>query len=126
MENGKIATIPITRNKLFYRWLELTKPFHKLSEQPIVVLSWLLYYYDKYKTTTKDEDLAWKLTFDYDTKMLIKEDMGIKDQTLQNVFTKLRKSNIIKDNKIMSNYIPNLTEDAKEFKLIFNFKIIDE
>lgn len=126
MENGKIATIPITKEKLFYRWLELTKPFHKLPDQLMVVLSKLLFHYNKYKATTKDEDLAWKLVFDYDTKMIIKEEMGIKDQTLQNALSKLRKNNIIKGKRIMSNYIPNLTDDAKEFKLIFNFKIIDE
>lgn len=127
MENGKIATIPISRSKLFYRWLELTKPFHKLPKQELTALAWILYYFDKYKLETNNEDTAWKLTFSYPTKLEIKQHLGgIKDQSFQNILTRLRKKNVIKDNKVMRNYIPTLDPKSKEFKLIFNFKIVDE
>lgn len=126
MKNGKIATIPIARKDLFYRWLELTKPFHKLPKQQMIILAWLLYYYDKYRGQTDNDTIAWKMTFDSDTKTSIKDVMGIKDQTLQNALTQLRKKNIIKDNRIKPQYIPSLEQKSKEFKLIFNFKIVDE
>lgn len=126
MRNGKVATIPIYKKDLFYRWLELTKPFHKLPPQQIRFLSLLLFYYDKYKIQTNSEELAWKLVFNYDTKKEIKEVMNIKDQSLQNLFTVMRGKNIIKDNKVIDRYIPNVEKDAKEFRLIFNFKILDE
>lgn len=126
MKNSKIATIPIGRKQLFYRWLELTKPFHKLPKQQMMVLSWLLFYYDKYKNETNNDEIAWKLVFNYDTKLEIKETIGIKDQTLQNTLSALRKKNIIKGKRIMDNYIPNIESDATEFRLTFNFKIVDE
>ena len=54
----------------------MTKPFHKLSKHQYHTLALLLYYFDKFKYELNNEDLAWKLTFDYDTKLKIKEELG--------------------------------------------------
>lgn len=126
MKNSKIANINITIKDLFKKWLEITKLFHKLTNQEIEVLALLLYYHYKYKKDITNEKILWKILFDYDTKLEIKEELNIKDQGIQNVLTSLRKKNIIRDNKIVSTFIPELDQDGKNFKIIFNFNIIHE
>lgn len=123
MKNEKVAVLPVTKSSLFFKWLELTKPFHQLRGHQMTVLGWLLYYHYIYKNTINDENLVWKLVFDYDTKVKIKEIIGIQDASFQNVLTALRKKGAIKDNKIIPSYIPVISKNATDFKLIFHFKI---
>lgn len=126
MKNGKIANINVSRKRLYYRWLEITKPFHKLTSQQHNILSLLLYYFFEYRKDISNDKLCWKMVFDYDTKQLIKKELGIKDPNLQNVLTTLRKKGVVIDNEIVSTYIPNIEKDSKNFKIIFNFNIVDE
>ncbi len=124
MKNGKIANIPIERKNLFSKWLEITKPFHKLPAHHCATVALLLYYYDKYKYELGNEEIAWKMVFDYDTKVNIKKELGVKDGSFQNMLSTLRSKGIIKDNKVVPRYIPNIEKDAKFFKVTFNFNII--
>lgn len=126
MKNGKIANINTNIKGLFSKWLSLTKSFHKLSPQEQDVLSRLLYYNYQFAKDVLNEKLRWKLVFDYDTRCLIKEELNIKDAGFQNILTSLRNKNIIKDGKVVSTYVPHLTQDAKVFKVIFNFKILED
>lgn len=124
MRNSKVANINITIKDLFKKWLQITRLFHKLTNQEIDVLALLLYYHYQYKKDITNDKILWKVLFDYDTKHLIKEELGIKDQGIQNVLTSLRKKNIINDNKIVQTYIPNIESKSDNFKIIFNFNVI--
>lgn len=126
MKNGKIANINTTIKNLFFKWLDITKPFHRLTNQQQNVLALILYYNYIYVKDVPKDELRWKLVFNYDTRMLIKEELDLKDSIFQNILTKLRKKNIIKLNKVVSTYIPNITQDSNIFKVIFNFKIIKD
>jgi hypothetical protein len=123
-DNIKVANINIKLKDLFIKWLEITKPFHKLSTQHQQVLSLLLYHHYLLKHEVTNEKILWKMVFDYDTKLKIKEELEMTDNTLQNVLTKLRRKNIIIDNKISPVYIPNLALKSKNFKILYNFNII--
>lgn len=125
MKNSKVANLNVDLKGLFKKWLEITKCFHNLTTQQQDVLSLLLYYHYINKKDITNEKVLWKIVFDYDTKALIKEELGIEDQGLQNVLYKLRKTNVIKDNKISNFYIPVVERGAKNFKIIFNFNIVD-
>lgn len=126
MKNIKQANINIRLKDLFYKWLEITKAFHGLADQQQKVLALLLYYHYKYKDEITNNKILWKIIFDYDTKKLIKEELEISDQVLQNNLTILRKKGIIKDNTVVPTYIPDLEQGANNFKVIFNFRIINE
>lgn len=126
MKNGKIANINTTVKNLFFKWLDITKPFHKLTKQQQEVLGLILYYNHIYKREVPNDKLRWKLVFNYDTRMLIKEELSLKDGVFQNILTKLRKKTIIKNNIVLPTYIPNIDLDSNVFKVIFNFKIIQE
>lgn len=125
MKNLKSVSINVKEKDLFTRWLDFTKPFHKLRKQPQQVLALFLYYHYKFSKEITNEKVLWKIVFDYETKAKIKEELGIIDASLQNVMTYLRKKNIINDNRINPAYIPNLEKDAKTFKIEYNFNIVD-
>jgi len=120
MNNGKFK-IPCNKKSFFRRWLIITKPFHKLRPRQISILTELLYHYDMLKDDYEDEDLLWKTVFDYETKVKIRNDLKIEDHIIQNNLTILRQSGIIKDNKIVSKYLPKIVNG--KYKLEFEFII---
>jgi len=125
MSNSKTATLNVTLKNLFNKWLDITKAFHKLNNQQQQVLALLLYYHYQFRKETTNKKILWTIVFDYDTKMKIKEELEMNDNSFQNILTTLRKKKIIVDGEISSLYIPELDLDAKNFKVIFNFNIVD-
>lgn len=125
MSNTKIANINIKIKDLFFKWIEITRTFHQLTNQQCEVLALLLYHHYILKKEVTNNKILWKMVFDYDTKLKIREELGISDNVLQNTLTVFRKKYIIVDNEISKNFIPDLTLDSKNFKIIFNFNIID-
>lgn len=126
MKNTKTANINVTLKGLFSRWLDITVTFHKLTIQERDVLALLLYYHYKYNRELTNNKILWKMVFDYDTKMKIKEELDMKDSSLQNTLTSLRKKNVIRENEILPTYIPKMERDSKSFKVQFNLNIIDD
>jgi len=126
MKNIKVANINTTIKKLFKDWLYLTKIFHKLTNQQINILSLFLYEYYKLKKEVTNERIINEILFDYKIKMKIKEELGIKDPSLQNAMTIFRKKGIVVNNQLSKLFIPQIEKDANNFKLIYNFNIINE
>lgn len=126
MKNTKIANINVTLKGLFSRWLDITATFHKLTEQERSVLALLLYYHHLLKQELTNDKIIWKMTFDYDTKMKIKEELSMKDSSLQNTLTSLRKKNVIKDNQIVPTYIPDMERGSKVFTIKFNLNVVKD
>jgi len=126
MKNIKVANINTTIKKLFKDWLYLTKIFHKLTDQQINILSLFLYEYYKLKKEVTNERIINEVLFDYKIKMKIKEELGIKYPSLQNAMTIFRKKGIIVNNQLSKLFIPQIEKDANNFKLIYNFNIINE
>jgi hypothetical protein len=124
MKNIKIANININIKDLFLKWVELTHPFHKLTNQKQKVLALFLFHHYNLKKEITNEKILFKILFDYDIKQQIKDELNIKDAVFQNIMHTFRKQGIILNNKISPNYIPSIQKDAKNFKLIFNFNII--
>lgn len=126
MKNIKQANINVSIKDLFNKWLNITKTFHNLNNQEQNVLSLFLYHHYLLKKDIKNKKILWKIVFDYDTKLKIKEELNLKDTHLQNLMTRLRKKNIIIDGKINPYFIPEITDKSDNFKVIFNFNIINE
>jgi hypothetical protein len=122
-KNERIANIPVKLKDFFYKWIDFTKPLHKLNPQQSKVLALLLYHHYRLSFEITNDKILWKQVFDYDTKLLVCEELNIQMHALENLFSKLRRKNIIINNKVNPNFIPNLKLDAKNFRLIFNFKI---
>ena len=74
MSNIKTANLNVSLKQLFTRWLDVTQAFHKLNNQEQKVLALLLYHHYILKKDITNNKILWKMVFDYDTKMKIKED----------------------------------------------------
>ena len=129
MSNIREANINVTIKNLFFKWLELLKPWHDLNKQQQQVLALLLYYHYSYKKDTTNNKILWKIVFDYETRLKITEDKifkkGLTTNSLNNILTILRRKRVIIDNQISEVYIPNLEIGSKSFKIMFNFKIVN-
>jgi hypothetical protein len=129
MDNTKIANINVKLKTLFFKWLDILRPWHNLNNQQQQVLALLLYYHYLYKKDTTNNKILWKIVFDYDTRLKIIEDevfkKGLTVNSLNNILTVLRKKGVIVDNQITNVYIPELDIKSKNFKIVFNFNIVD-
>lgn len=130
MNNTKIAKLKVTLKDLFFRWLDITKTFHKLNKQQQQVLALLLYYHYIYKKDVTNNKILWKLVFDYDTRVKIRGDSvfgekGLSSNSLENILTSLRKKKIIINNEIIKAYVPDLELNAKQFDVIYQFLIVN-
>lgn len=125
MKNIKQANLNVSIKQLFIKWIDLTRSFHKLNGQHQKLLASLLYHHYLLKKDITNNKILWKMVFDYDTKLKIKEELGISDPLLQTLLSQLRKKKVIVNNEINPLYIPDITLDAKNFKIVFNFNIID-
>ena len=88
-------------------------------------LSIILYYRDELSNEISNPDIVDRLLFSTSTRKQIKEDLGgMQNGVFNNLLTALRKKGVLsKDNKILTSLIPLMDNDAKGFKLIFNFEI---
>lgn len=119
----KVANINVKIKDFFFKWIDFTRPFHKLNKQQSSVLALLLYHHYRLGKEITNNRILWKEVFDYDTKILIHEELNIQLSSLENLLSRLRKKNIIVNNRITPHYIPEIDKKTKEFKLVFNFKI---
>ena len=125
MDNVKNATINTKIKNFFFRYIEFLKPFHKLQKQHYTVVALLLYYHYQFSKEITNNKILWKTVFDYDTKILITDELGITAQGLENIYSQLRKANVIINNEISSVYIPQMDKKNKVFTININFNIID-
>ena len=117
----KVITIKTDIKDAINKYLTFTKPFNKLRPKEIDLLSEMIYCFKKEIVNFKRKEDLWKKVFDYDSKMIYKENLRIEDYTLQSLLTSLRKKKVIVNNTIRDVYIPDLTD--KEFLLVFKFEI---
>lgn len=123
--NVKSLNMNVHLKNLFRLWINITIVFHKLTKQEMDVLALLLYHHYNLGKEITNKKILWKMVFDYEVKAKIKKELGLKDASLQNVLSSLRKKGVIQDNQIVSTYIPNIEKGSNSFKIVFNFNIID-
>lgn len=125
-KNIKVADLNIKIKDFFFEWLYLTKHFSKLTKGELNVAALLLYHHYRLQKEITNPSLLWKMVFDYDTKLLIREELGINDSSFQNRLTHLRNKNVIINNRINELFIPNLEQGHDNFKVLFNYNIIHD
>jgi len=120
--------IPIktTMLKYFRQSLEVLKilpPLNTLRARELDVLAGFLYFDYKYKDI--EIGARSKILFDYDTKLQIRENIHIDEQSFNNCMTSLRKKGILKKRGIETNYglTPVETEQGIISTISFNFII---
>lgn len=117
-----IINIPTNNKQYFRQCLEILKvipPLNNLSNRELDVLGGFLYYNHKYRDI-KDSKLRNKLVFDYDTKMAIREEIGISGAVMDNLISSLKKKNILKGRNIINDFNINPENPQVTFKFIIN------
>lgn len=109
--------------KFFKYWFDFLEPFHKLTGREIDVIACFVKQRYLLSKVIKDEDILDKVVMSEDTKKKIREECNITLSHFQVVMSKLKKNKLIVDGKINKKYIPNVEEDASEFRLIFHFEL---
>ncbi len=122
--NVNVVRIPATVESNFFKyWFEFLKPYHKLTSREIDVISELVKIRFQLSKVILDEDVLDSVLMSEDTKKKVREICKIKLSHFQVIMGKLRKHGIIVNDKINKRFIPNIKEDAKDFRLIFYFDL---
>ena len=122
-KNTNIVRVTPNKSKFFRYWFEFLQPFHKLPPREMDVIACFLKQRYELSKVIKDEDLLDKVVFSDDVKKKVREECNIKTQHFQVIMSKLKKHKLIEGNKFNKKFIPNIEEDAKEFRLIFHFDL---
>lgn len=117
-----VVRIPCKLDYSFFKmWFMFLQPFHHLTEREMeVATSFVKQRYELSKVVS-DNDILDKLVMNEDTKRKVREECSITLPHFQVIMGKLRKNNIIIDNKLNPRYIPRVIEENGSFKLMLLF-----
>lgn len=120
---NNVIRIPTSQKKFFRFWFEFLKPFHKLTDREIDVIT--AFTYERYllSKVISDEGILDKVVMSEDSKKKIREEYKVTPAYFQVIMGKLRRNGLIVNNKINPRFIPNITEDNGSFKLMLLFDI---
>lgn len=121
---NNVVRIPCSLDGSFFRyWFMFLKPFHKLTDREIdVITSFVKHRYELSKVI-KDYDILDKVVMSEDTKRKVREECNITLPHFQVIMGKLRSSKVIIDGKINPRFIPNIEEEDGFFKLLLLFEL---
>ena len=121
---NNVIRIPTSvENKFFRYWFEFLAPFHKLTNKEMdVATSFVKTRFELSKVIT-DKELLDKVLMSEDTKKKIMSECNITNAHFQVIMGKLKRNNVIVNNKINPKFIPNVTEDKVIFKLLLLFDL---
>lgn len=120
---NNVIRIPTDKKKFFRFWYEFLKPFHKLTDREIDVITSFTYERFLLSKVILDSEVLDKVVMSEDTKKKVREESNITLAHFQVIMGKLRKNRVIINNKINPKFIPNITEDDNSFKLMLLFDI---
>ena len=121
--NNVIALKRSLSGKFFRIWLEFLRPFHKLTERETDVMAAFLKERFELSKVVSDQEVLNRLTMSEDTKKKIRETCNISQTHFQVIMTKLKKNNIISNNRINPKFIPRIDKNAKGFQLLLAFDL---
>lgn len=120
---NNVIRIPTDKKRFFRFWYEFLKPFHKLTDREIDVITSFTYERFLLSKVILDSEVLDKVVMSEDTKKKVREESNITLAHFQVIMGKLRKNRVIINNKINPKFIPNITEDNNSFKLMLLFDI---
>lgn len=121
---NNVVRVPTSLSGKFFRhWLDFLEPFHNLTTRELDIAAAFLKQEYELSKVVQDPNILNKVVMSEDTKKKIREDCGITLPHFQVVMGKLRKSKFIVDGKINPRFIPNVTEENGQFKLLILFDL---
>lgn len=119
-----IVRVPCSLDKSFFKyWFKFLRPFHKLTDREIDVISSFTRQRYELSKVIKDSEILDKVTMSEDTRKKVREECNITLPHFQVIMGKLRKSKVIIDNRINPRFIPNIDEESGTFQLLLLFEL---
>lgn len=120
---NSVIVIPCNIDTFFKKWFEFLEPYHRLTTREMdVATAFVKQRYSLSKVIT-DEKLLDEIVMNEDTKRKIREECNLSLTHFQVIMTKLKRSQVIKDNKLNPKFIPNFSEEDGSYKLLLFFKM---
>ena len=124
---NSVLRIPCSLSGSFFRyWFMFLRPFHKLTNREIDVITAFVKHRYELSKVIKDDVILDKVTMSEDVKKQVREECGIAFQHFQVIMSNLRKNKVIENGKINPKFIPNITEKNCMFKLMLLFYLSGE
>lgn len=121
---NNVVRIPCSLDGSFFRyWFLFLKPFHKLTDREIDVITAFVKHRYELSKVIKDDEILDKVVMSEDTKRKVREECNITLPHFQVIMGKLRGSKVIVDGKINPRFIPNVVEEDGFFKLLLLFEL---
>lgn len=121
-----VVRVPAKTKEGFYKyWFRFLLPFHKLTEREMEIAACFLKHRDELSKVISDPNILDNVLMSDDTKNKIREECNITLPHFQIVMGKLKKANVIIDNKFNPRYLPKVKEGADNFKLLLLFDFND-
>jgi hypothetical protein len=119
---NNIVRIPTSLDGKFFRyWFEFLKPFYKLTDRELDVLSCIVKHRYLLSKVIKDSNILDRVTMSEDTKEKVREECNIGKPYFQVIMTKLRKNKLVINGKLNPRFIPNIREEENQFQLLLLF-----
>lgn len=123
-KNTNIVRIPTTLDSNFFRyWFNFLEPFHKLTNREIDVITCFIKHRFDLSKVIKDDNILDQVLMSEETKKIIRLECKLESPYFQVIMGKLKQNRLIVDGKINKRFIPNVEQDAEEFRLIFHFDL---
>lgn len=121
---NNVIRIPNKGISQFYlHWLKFLYPFHKLTEQEMVVGACFLQERQRLSKYISNDDLLDKALVSEDILNTIKDRCNIKNAHFQVLKARLKKKHFFIGDKVNPKMIPNIREKDNEFRLLLWFDI---
>lgn len=120
---NNVIRVPCDVQKLFYYWFLFLKPFHNLTNREIGVIAAFAFKRYELSKVISDISILDKVVMSEDTKKKIREENNISPAYFQVIMGKLKRNNVLINNRINPKFIPNITEGSDAFKLMLLFEI---
>ena len=128
MKSGvdNVLSIPTSlKGKFFKYWFKFLLPYHGLTDREMDIAAAFLLKRFELSKVISDVNILNSVLMSEETKREVREACDIKLPHFQVIMSKLRKANLIVDNKINPRFIPNVKEENGNFKLLLLFTFDD-
>lgn len=118
-----VISIPasLEDNSFFRYWFEFLRPFHNLTAREMDVITALSKHRYELSKVIKDDVILDKVVMSEDVRKQVRAECNLSLPHFQVIMGKLRDSKVILDNKINPRFIPNIKEEAGNFRLLLLF-----
>lgn len=121
---NNVIRISTTLDSRFFKyWFKFLAPFHNLTEREVDVISCLTKHRYELSKVISDPELLDRVVLSEDTRKKVMEECKMTLSYFQVVLGKLRKANVLVDNRINPKFIPNIVEGENSFQLLLLFEL---